>query len=233
MKIEIWSDVACPWCYIGKKRFEKALSQFRHADKIDVEWKSFLLNPSQTTDPTISLASYLANHKGMPEEQVQHMMQTTANTGKLEAINFNFDGVVPANTVRAHALLQLAKDKGSGAQLKQHLFHAYFTENKNLDDPKELFRLGGLVGLSEEEIREALTSDAPFRKVERDLKEANALGIQGVPFFVIDRKYGISGAQETPALLQALEKAYGEYIHKKGQDLEISEGDSCDTEGHC
>ncbi|MBL7473959.1 DsbA family oxidoreductase [Robertkochia sediminum] len=233
MKIEIWSDVACPWCYIGKKRFEKALSQFPHADKIEVEWKSFLLNPSQTTEPETSLATYLANHKGMPEEQVQQMMQTTANTGKREDIDFNFDGVIPANTVRAHALLQLAKDRGLGAQLKQHLFHAYFTDNKNLDDPKELFRLGGMVGLSEEEIREALTSDAPFRKVERDLKEANALGIQGVPFFVIDRKYGISGAQEAPALLQALEKAYGEFKNKQGQDLEISEGDSCDTEGNC
>lgn len=233
MKIEIWSDVACPWCYIGKKRFENALSQFPEAGNIEVEWKSFLLNPGQKTDPDGTLAAYLEAHKGMPAEQVRQMMNTTAATGKSEGIEFHFEGVVPANTVRAHALLQFAKENGKGIQLKQELFHAYFTENANLDDPEVLFTLGGKVGFTQEEIREALSSDGPFRKVERDLKEAQALGIQGVPFFVIDRKYGISGAQETPAFLKALEKAYGEWESNSKKDLDISQGDSCDTNGNC
>ena len=233
MKIEIWSDVACPWCYIGKKRFEKALGKFPHADKVEVEWKSFLLNPNQTTDPEDSLLDYLAREKGLAREQVLQMMSQVAQAGEGEGIDFRFDQVVVANTVRAHALIQLAKEKGLGAAVKQRLLHAYFSEASNVDHPEELIRIGSEAGIDPTEIKEVLSTDLPFKKVERDLKEASALGVRGVPFFVIDRKYAISGAQESDTFLQALEQSFAEWQEKQSSPMEFSGGASCDTDGNC
>lgn len=233
MKIEIWSDVACPWCYIGKKRFENALEKFPHADKIEVEYKSFLLNPNQQTNPDETLTDYLAREKGLEAEQVAQMMEQVRATGETEGIDFLFNEVVVANTVRAHALLQLAKAKGKGADLKQRLLHAYFSKSVNVDDPEQLLKIAEETGLDRKETREALTTDTPFRKVEFELKEAQALGIQGVPFFVIDRKYAISGAQEADVFLQALERSFSEWEHKQKEGLDIIEGDSCTTDGDC
>ncbi|THD69700.1 DsbA family oxidoreductase [Robertkochia marina] len=211
MKIEIWSDVACPWCYIGKKRFEKALSQFPHSEHVEVEWKSFLLNPNQKTDTDASLVDYLAREKGLSAEQVKQMMMQVTKAGAGEGIDFDFEKVVVANTVRAHALLQMAKNKGLGDEVKKRLLLAYFSENINVDDPDQLIRIGEEAGLDAGEIKKYLSTDEPFKKVEFDLKEAAALGIRGVPYFVIDRKYGISGAQESHLFTEALEKAFSEW----------------------
>ncbi|WP_224491256.1 DsbA family oxidoreductase [Robertkochia flava] len=233
MKIEIWSDVACPWCYIGKKRFEKALAEFAAAEKIEVEWKSFLLNPDQVTDPEESLTGYLAREKGLSEAQVIEMMDQVARVGRSEGIDFDFNKVVVANTVRAHALLQMAKEKGLGQEIKQGLLKAYFSESVNVDNPDELIAIGVKAGLDAAEIKEYLSTDTPFRKVEKEIREAQALGVKGVPFFVIDRKYGISGAQESQVFSQALEKSFEEWKNAQGAPLDITEGQNCNKDEGC
>lgn len=233
MKIEIWSDVACPWCYIGKKRFEKALSEFPQADEIEVEWKSFLLNPHQKTDPKASLIDYLSKEKGMAREQVLEMMEHVARTGSTEGIAFDFEKVVVASTVRAHALIQMGKNKGLGNEVKQGLLQAYFSEHVNIDEPDQLIRIGIEAGLDKDEIRDYLATDEPFKKVEYDLKEASALGVRGVPFFVIDRKYALSGAQESHIFTKALEQSFAEWKEKQPSEFKAAEGDACTPEGDC
>ena len=233
MKIEIWSDVACPWCYIGKKRFEKALAQFEGADQIEVEWKSFLLNPDQITNTKDSLIDYLAREKGLTKAQAGQMTDQVSLVGSTEGIDFDFEKVVVASTVRAHALLQISKEKGLGAKVKQRLLHAYFTENVNIDDPEQLIRIAQEAGLDPVVVRESLTSEDPYKKVEQELQEARSLGIQGVPFFVIDRKYGISGAQETDTFLKALEQALSEWKEEQQKSLTIQPGESCSTTKGC
>lgn len=233
MKIEIWSDVACPWCYIGKKRFEKAMMQFPHADKIEVEWKSFLLNPHQKTDPADTLVNYLSREKAIPVSQVEHMMSQVSQAGKNEGIDFRFEKVVVANTVRAHALLQVAREKNAGARVKQQLLQAYFEDQKNVDTADVLLDIAEKAGLDKQETRDALSSDAPFVKVEQDLKEAQDLSIQGVPFFVIDRKYGISGAQESEIFTKALETAFTEWQQKCTDEITVTKGPACSLEGDC
>lgn len=206
MKIEIWSDVMCPFCYIGKRRFEKALEQFEHKDKVRIEWKSFQLNPNLKTQPDKNATEHLAEAKGWSMEQTLSAQDHVVSMAKQEGLEFNFDKAVVANSFNAHRFTHLAKSMGLQDIVEEHLFQAYFTEGKNIDDPQTLKSIGTLAGIPEDKMDYLIHGNAFADEVEKDLYEARQFGIQGVPYFVFDGKYGISGAQETSTFLNALKQ---------------------------
>lgn len=210
MTVNIWSDIRCPFCYIGKRKFEQALEQFEHKDKVEVVWRSFELDPYLKTDPEKNLYEYFSEIKGMPIEKAREMNQHVAQAAKEVGINFNLEDVVIANSLKAHRLIQMSIAKGLGGQAEEALFNAHFAEGKNIDDLTTLAEIGATLGFEVEEVIKTLSSDALTDEVRRDEAEAGALGIRGVPFFVIDNKYGVSGAQSPEVFLQTLKKSWQE-----------------------
>lgn len=234
MEIEIWSDVQCPFCYIGKHKFEEALDQFAHREDLNITWKSFQLNPKLQTNPNISTVQYLAQHKGMSLEQTQEMTDRVSDSAKSIGLEFNFDQAVVANTHRAHQLLHLAKTKNVQNELKEYLLEAQFVTGKNVDDLDTLMNIGESAGIEKELIEQTFNTNKFSDAVKADIKESQELGINGVPFFVFDRKYGISGAQTPEAFLQTIEKSYADWKEKQPKNkLETTTGDSCTTDGTC
>jgi len=235
MKIEIWSDVVCPFCYIGKRKMEKSLMKFPFKDKIEIEWKSFQLNPEQYTNPTISTIEYLAQSKGWSLEQTRQITSNVAEMAKEEGLLFDFDRAVVANTKNAHRLIHLAKESGKQDAMKERLLKAYFSEGENVDDPNTLIDLGKEVGLDPERIKQMLDEKLYEGAVDQDIYESKLIGVRGVPFFVMDRKFGISGAQPDEVFDQTLEKAWTEYV-KNNPVITMessSEGQSCEVDGTC
>jgi len=234
MKVEIWSDVMCPFCYIGKRRFETALQNFAHKDEIEIEWKSFQLNPDLKTDPEINIDQYLADVKGFT---IDHARQLNAQVTQMAAevgLTYNFDEAVVANSFNAHRLSHLAKKHGLDVDMEEQLFKAYFTEGKNIDDQNTLVDLGTAIGLDANEITQTLQSNTYADEVRRDVAEAQYLGVQGVPFFVLNRKYAVSGAQAVPIFEHTLEKAFDDWQKENPRPkLEIIEGESCGPDGDC
>ncbi|MEZ5059656.1 MAG: DsbA family oxidoreductase [Saprospiraceae bacterium] len=210
MKVEIWSDVMCPFCYIGKRKFEQALEKFEHKDDIEVEWKSFQLNPKMEDQPNKSVYEYLAESKGQSLEWSLQMHEQVVEMAREVGLNYNFDDAKVANSFHAHRLLQLAKTKGKGSEMEERLFQAYFMEGAMISDPATLKEIALEVGLPEKKVDKVIEGIDYADQVYRDALEAQQLGASGVPFFVIDRRYGISGAQETDLFLETLEKAYSE-----------------------
>lgn len=210
MLVEIWSDVACPFCYVGKRRFAKALEAFPQRGSVRVVWRSFQLNPAMRTDPSVSIVDYLVREKGIAPQQAAAMNQRVAEMGAEDGLTFAFDRAIPANTFDAHRLLQFAARQGVAEAATERLFRAYFIEGRNVDDQETLFELGGEIGLDRAELTAALSDDELAYAVRSDIAEARALGVSGVPFFVIDRKYGVSGAQPSEVMLEALGRAFGE-----------------------
>ena len=234
MKIEIWSDVMCPFCYIGKRHFEEALSKFSDKEHIDIEWKSFQLDPTMPDVAEESQEDYLVKRKGMSREQVQGMLQNVTAMAKEAGLDFNFDQSIMVNSQKAHQLIQFAKSKGLGNEIEERLFQAYFTEGKNVADQTTLTELGKENGLDENELQVAFNDDKYRYQMKQDIQEAQNIGVRGVPFFVFDRKYGVSGAQPTEAFLETLNKSFGEWREKNPKTiLDISKGQSCDINGNC
>ena len=232
MKIEIWSDIACPFCYIGKRKIEKAIAKFEHGDQIDVDWKSFLLNPDQVTDPNKSSQEYLAEAKGWTLEQTKEITSNVSNMAAQEGLEYHLDKTVVANSKKAHRLLHLAKASGKGNELKERLLKAYFTDTLNIDDNSVLLSLGKEVGLDETAIQTVLSTDKYESEVDHDIYESRQLGVRGVPFFVIDRKFGISGAQPDEVFDQTLEKAWVEFSKNHSPlDMSGQDGDTCGIDG--
>ena len=211
MKVEIWSDVMCPFCWLGKHKFEKALAQFADKEHIEVEWKSFQLNPDLVTDPTISIHQYLSEIKGFPLEQAQQMNNRFMEAGKPYGLEYNFDKIIVANTYRAQNLIHFAKEQGKQNEIEERLFEAYFSQGKNMDDTSTLVQLASETGLNTEGLVEILENKSYAEKVELDIAEARQLGIRGVPHFVINRKYGISGAQESTVFSDTLKKSFADW----------------------
>lgn len=211
MKVEIWSDFACPFCYIGKRRFEAALEQFPHKEEVEVIYHSFELDPAAPKQPQQDIHSMLAAKYGMSREQAKQMNNQVAEQAKSVGLTYHMDQIVPTNTFDAHRLAQFAADRGKGIEMTERLLKAYFTDTVNLSDHETLISLAREVGLDAEETAKMLAGDSYANEVRRDQQEAAALGIRGVPFFVIDRKYGVSGAQPTEVFTQALEKAWTEH----------------------
>ncbi|QCU78919.1 DsbA family oxidoreductase [Citricoccus sp. SGAir0253] len=212
MKIEIFSDVACPWCYIGKRRFETALAAFEHRDEVEVEWKSFQLDPTLPEHDDRREVDYLAEVKGLPREQVTQMLAHVGEQARGEGLSYDFENLVVANSWRAHRLVQRAKavSPEAAAALEEELFRAHFEQGLDIGDEQVLARLGTAAGLTDEQVREAFTDAQWEAAVKQDLAAARALGVSGVPFFVLDRRYGISGAQPAELFAQALEQAWAE-----------------------
>lgn len=235
MKIEIWSDIACPFCYIGKRKIEKAIEKFPHKDQIEIEWKSFLLNPDQVTQPDKSSEEYLAETKGWSVEQTREITENVVNMAAQEGLEYHLNKSVVANTKKAHRLIHLAKSVDKGGEMKERLLKAYFTEGVNVDDNAELMRLGIEIGLEKSTIEEVLNSNKYEDEVDHDIYESQQLGVRGVPFYVLDRKYGISGAQPDEVFDQNLQAAWDEHI-KANPELIIqksADGESCEVGGNC
>ena len=207
MKVEIWSDVMCPFCYIGKRRFELALQQFPGRDDVAVEWKSFQLDPEIVTQPGKSVNEYLAERKGWTLEYARqvndHVTQMAHETG----LEYDFDKAVVANSFDAHRLSHFAKKQGLQNAMEERLFMAYFTEGKNTADRETLAQLAVDVGLKSDDVRRMLAGSDFADDVNNDAYEAQQVGVRGVPFFVFNDKYAVSGAQPTEVFLQALQRA--------------------------
>ena len=216
MKVEIWSDVVCPWCYVGKRRFEAALAQFPHRDEVEVEWKAFELDPTADSAPAGELpaegeyATRLAAKYGTDVASAQGMVDSMTATAATEGLDFHFETAVRANTVDAHQVIHLAGERGLQDAVKERLLQAYFAEGEAVGDRETLVRLAAEAGLSAGEVREVLDDQRYAGAVRADEAEAAAIGIRGVPFFVIDRTYGVNGAQPADVLLQALQRAWAE-----------------------
>jgi predicted DsbA family dithiol-disulfide isomerase len=230
MKIEIFSDVVCPWCAIGKRRFEAALGEFSHADEVDVHWRAFELDPTAPAAPDseVDAASHLAAKYGMTREAAVASQEKLAAMAALDGLDFHFEKTKRGNTFDAHRLLHYAHEVGLQDELKERLFVAYFSEGASISDRPTLVRLGGEVGLDEEKSAEVLDEDRYAAEVRADEVEARTLGINGVPFFVIDRRYGISGAQSPATILGVL----GEAWEKSHPPLvtSVGEGSACEGE---
>jgi len=210
MKVEIWSDIACPWCYVGKRRFERALAQFEHAGDVEVVWRSFELDPNAPRTHAESQDALLAKKYGMPLEKARAMNERMTGEARKEGLDFRFDRVKVGNTFDAHRLVHLAAESGRADAMKERLMRAYFTEGEAVGDRETLVRLGIEVGLDEAGVRKVVSGDAYANDVRADEERARSFGISGVPFFAIDEKYGVSGAQPSEVLLGALRQAYEE-----------------------
>jgi predicted DsbA family dithiol-disulfide isomerase len=200
MQVEVWSDVVCPWCYIGKRRLESALEQFPHRDQVEVVWRSFQLDPSVPEGETHATLPALAAKYGSSVEEL----------AAAEGLDYHLADGISGNTLLAHELLHLAAEHGLRNELKERLLHAYFEEGRSVFDVDSLVPFAVEVGLDEAEVRAALADRRYLAAVRQDGATAQALGATGVPFFVVDRKYGAAGAQPAELLLQILERAWAE-----------------------
>lgn len=232
MKIDIWSDVRCPFCYIGKKKFETALEKFPQKNKIEVVWRSFQLDPSLVTLPENNTLDYFTETKGVSKEQAKQMLGHATQMAKEVGLEFHLEEVVLANSFNAHRLIQFAKTKSLGNEMEETLFKAHFTESKNIDDLEVLLKIGVSVGLKKTELQEILNTNAYANEVKKDEMQAKNIGVTGVPFFVFNDKYAVSGAQSSEAFLETLGKAWDEY-EEGNPALIITEGASCGTDGNC
>ena len=232
MKVEIWSDVMCPFCYIGKRRFENALQEIPFKDEIEIEWKSFQINPDVKSQPGRSMDQYLAEHKGFSIEKAKEMNNHLTEMAAQEGLTYDLEKAVVANSFDAHRLAHLAKKQGKGDAAEESLFKAYFTEGRNISDIDTLVQLGTEIGLDSTAVKQALENEDYTKEVYKDIAEADAIGVRGVPFFVIDRKYAISGAQAKEVFAQTLERSYSEW-KKENTNFTTIEGEVCSPDGDC
>ncbi|WP_168915628.1 DsbA family oxidoreductase [Microcella flavibacter] len=205
ISVQIFSDVQCPWCYIGKRKFEAAVAEFD--GDVDIVYRSFELAPDTPVDYEGSTVDYLSERKGMPLEQVHQMLDRVTQIASSVGLDYDFEHVHQTNTVLAHELLHFAKAHGRQLELKERLLRAYFVEGRHVGRAEDLADLAADVGLDRDAAAESLADHRHLADVKADMAQAVAYGIQGVPFFVIDDRYGISGAQEPAAFLGALQQA--------------------------
>ncbi|MFE6733404.1 DsbA family protein [Microbacterium sp. NPDC057650] len=213
ISIDIWSDIACPWCYIGKRNLEAGLAATagdEDAPQVNITFHSFELSPDTPVDFDGDEIDFLAGHKGMPREQVEQMLSHVTNVAAQAGLEYNFDKLQHTNTVKAHELLHHAKAKGLQHEMEERLMSAYFTEGKHVGRIDDLVVLAAEVGLDAAEATEVLESSTYLDDVRADQAQARAYGINGVPFFVIDGKYGVSGAQPAEAFENVLRDVWAQ-----------------------
>lgn len=233
MKVEIWSDVACPWCYIGKRRFESAFAQFPHRDEVEVVWRSYRLDPDAPKHSEKSVNEVLAGKYGVSRAQAAAMNERVSSIAAQEGLEYHLDSARYANTFDAHRLIHLAAAHGMQQEAEERFFKAYFTEGKDLGDAETLVQLIGEIGVDGDEARAVLAGDTYADAVEADVQRAAEFGIQGVPFFALDEKYGISGAQPSELFGEVLETAWKD-AHPRELVMSASQDDAgqCD-DGSC
>ena len=207
MKIEVWSDYVCPFCYIGKKQLEIALDELGYGDKVEVEYKSYLLDPSTPVDTNSSVYEELQRKYQISLDEVKKMTENVSTRAKEVGLDYNFDDMKSANTVKAHRLAKWAETEGKGKEFTERVLKAYFLEGQAIGQTDVLLALVKEVGLSVEQAQQVIETDDFIVEVQQDISTAQNLGVRGVPFFVIDNKYGISGAQPQEVFEQTIEKA--------------------------
>ena len=227
MQVEVWSDVVCPWCYIGKRRLEAALERFPHRDEVEVVWRSFQLDPSIPEGETHETLPALAAKYGASVEQMRATMTRVEQVAAEEGLEYHLAEGISGNTSLAHELLHHAAEHGRQGELKERLLHAHFTEARSVFDVDSLVALAAEVGLDADEARAALTERRYRAAAAEDSATAQLLGATGVPFFVVDRKYGAAGAQPADLLLQILERAWAD-SHPL---ITVPAADGCDDDG--
>lgn len=235
MKIEIWSDVACPFCYIGKRHLEKAIEVLPFKDELEIIWKSYQLSPGYNNTNNESIYDHLSNSKGISPADAKLMIGQIEDMASLAGLKMSFDHIIPANTFDAHRLIHLAATHKLQNEAKEALLKAYFLEGIDVADKLQLALLGERTGLDKKDVVEMFQGDKFSDNVKLEIKESQDLGIQGVPFFVLDRKYAISGAQPVQAFIDALKQSYKEWQEVK-QDVTLKllkkeKGAICDESG--
>lgn len=234
MKVEIWSDVMCPFCYIGKEKFETALNEFADKNNVEIEWKSFQIMPSLQTQPDRSIHEILVDQKRISLEEAKQLNGYATKMAKDVGLTYNFDKTVPVNTLKAHQFQHFAKAKGKGVEAEELMFKAYFTDGKNVDDITTLVELGKSIGLDGTALKTALENQTYLNAVKNDIKEAQEVGVNGVPFFVFNRKRAVSGAQDPKMFLDILQKSFEEWTKENPKTkLEVIEGAVCKPDGTC
>ncbi len=228
MKVEIWSDVMCPFCYIGKRKFEAALEKFEHQKDVEVVWKSYQLQPDLKTDPTKNTLVHLAESKGWTIGYTKEVTENVVAMAKEVGLHYNFDRAVVANSFDAHRLIQFSKTKNKSDAMEEQLFKAYFVDGKNTADHATLTLLAVEIGLNEAEVKQVLASDNYASNVRQDIDESHKIGVTGVPFFVLNNKYAVSGAQASETFLGALNKAWNEL-----EKVDSISGAVCKPDGSC
>ncbi len=208
MDIEIWSDIACPWCYVGKRRFEAALAAFEHRDDVSVTWRSFELDPQAPAQRPVDSATHLAEKYGMSRDEALARQRSLAEVAAGDGLDMRADLARGGNTFDAHRLVQLAKANGMQDAMKERLMRAYHTESETIGDTETLARLALEVGLPEDEVRDVLATDRYAVEVREDERTAMSLGISAVPFFVVDRRMGAAGAHPAEALGELLRRGW-------------------------
>lgn len=201
----------CPFCYIGKRKFEHALSQFPHKEQVNVVWKSFQLNPDMKSEPGKNVTQHLAEIKGWSLDEARRMSDHVTAMAREVGLSYDFDKAVVANSWDAHRLIQLAKQHGLGDAAEERLFLAYFTEGRDTSDHATLLELGTEIGLDAAAVQQMLASKQFAEAVNQDIYEAQQVGARGVPFFVLDRRYAVSGAQQPDTFLSALNTAWSDW----------------------
>lgn len=231
MKVEIWSDVMCPFCYLGKKNFEKALKDMPFKNEVEIVWKSFQLDPTLASDDSsISALEYLSTRKRLPKEHILGMFSNLKQKGSEVGINFKQDISKITNTFNAHRLIHFAQSKGKGSEMEEALFKAHFTDGKHVGSLNELADIAVSIGLDRNEVSDILKSEKYSDEVRKDIEEAGELGITSVPFFVVNRKYGVSGAQAVVTFKDTLKQAYEE--SKPKFEMKGEKGtNQCDSDG--
>ena len=233
MRIEIWSDVVCPWCYVGKRRLETALAGFEHAEDVEVVYRSFELDPTAPRHGQELSTGVIARKYGRSEDEMRDMQQQLIELAAQDGLDFKLFETVHTNTVDAHRLLHLALETGGAAlqrELKEALLAAYFTHARNVGDHDVLTEVAVATGLDEARVREVLAGEEFTPAVEADVAQARAYGATGVPFFVVDRKFGVSGAQPAEVFSQLLDQAWAEshpVLQTVGGDAEACGPDGC------
>jgi predicted DsbA family dithiol-disulfide isomerase len=230
MDIEIWSDIACPWCYVGKRRFEAALAEFEHAGDVRVTWRSFELDPAAPPEREGERAVRLAEKYGMTVERAHEMERQMTDTAAGEGLGFRFDIARSGSTFDAHRVVHLAAEHGFQDAMKERLLLAYFSEGELMSDPATLVRLAVEVGLSEDDVREMLAGDRFADEVREDERTAAAFGITAVPTFVVDRSLGVSGAHPPDALLRLLREGWA---RRAPAPVVLTGGEACGVDGDC
>jgi predicted DsbA family dithiol-disulfide isomerase len=230
LRIDVWSDIACPWCYVGKRRLEAALAKFPHREAVEVVWRAFELDPSapRERDNKVSYAERIAKKYGSSVTEADGMITRMTDVAAADGLDFRFDRIRSGNTLDAHRVIHLARAHGKQDAVKERLLRAYMTEGEAIGDPEVLVRLAAEAGLDPEEVRAMLASDAEVKEVRADEDEARQLGISGVPFFVLGGKYAVSGAQPTEVLLGALTRAWED---AQARPATFAEGAACGPDG--
>lgn len=232
MKVEIWSDIVCPFCYIGKRNLEKALAETNMVASTEILWRSFELDPEAITNTEVSIYQHLAKRKGWTLEYSKQMHGHVAAMAKDAGLDYNFDNAFPVNSLRAHRLLHLALKRGVQDEFKELLFKAHFTQGKNVDDFAILTELANQAGLSNSEIKEILNSDRFADDVRKDVARAREAGVRGVPYFVFNEHYAVAGAQPPEVLIRIIEEIKSK-TGKKDVNPASQTPDLCEPDGNC